>query len=69
MCTPDCHLLLSQGTADDVVDVCHGEQLALLAPKAIDPLFAKGFGHQNLHCCPEYIPRLRAFLHAVGVRR
>lgn len=62
-------MIAAQGTADDVVHVCHGEQLAQLAPNGVDPLFAKGFDHQNLHCCTEYVPRLRAFLHAVGVRR
>ncbi|KAI8475436.1 MAG: Alpha/Beta hydrolase protein [Monoraphidium minutum] len=55
-------LLVLHGTADEVIHVSAGERLAALAPNGVPPLLAQGFDHQNVECCPDYLPRLREFL-------
>lgn len=45
-----------------VIDVSAGRRLAELAPAAVPPLLAEGFDHQNVEACPDYLPRLKAFL-------
>jgi hypothetical protein len=45
-----------------VVSVTCGAKLVSLAPAAVEPLWAQGYDHQNLEACPEYLPRLKAFL-------
>lgn len=55
-------LLVMHGTADEVIHVSCGKRLVELATAAVEPLWADGYGHQNLEACPDYIPRLRNFL-------
>ena len=50
------------GTADEVVSITCGAKLVSLAPAAVEPLWAQGYDHQNLESCPDYLPRLKAFL-------
>jgi hypothetical protein len=49
--------------------VSAGERLAALAANAVPPLLAEGFDHQNVECCPDYVPRLKEFLSTVSSSR
>jgi hypothetical protein len=56
-----------QGTRDEVIGVVHGKTLSSLAKRPFAPLWAEGYGHQNLELCSEYMPKMRAFLtHVFG---
>ena len=54
-----------QGTADEVVDICHGRRLHSLARRPSQPLFLHGFTHDNIEASEEYVPTLRCFMKKV----
>lgn len=61
---------LTVAMSSQVIDVSAGRRLAELAPAAVPPLLAEGFDHQNIEACPDYLPRLNAFLaHVEAVGR
>ena len=51
-----------QGTADEVIDVCHGRTLHKLAQRASMPLFLEGYTHDDVETSPDYLPALRRFM-------
>ena len=53
---------LLQGTADEVVDVSHGRELAQLAKKPFDPLWVNGGKHCDLEFYPNFLSHLRKFV-------
>ncbi|KAK3173889.1 hypothetical protein Dsin_032551 [Dipteronia sinensis] len=54
------------GTADEVVDCCHGKQLWELSKEKYDPLWISGGGHCNLELYPEFIRHLKKFVLSLG---
>ncbi|CAF2378666.1 BnaA05g33690D [Brassica napus] len=44
----DCPILTIHGTADEVVDCCHGKQLRELCKNKYEPLWMKGGNHCDL---------------------
>ncbi|GIL83944.1 hypothetical protein Vretimale_10958 [Volvox reticuliferus] len=59
-------VLIMHGTEDEVIHISCGKRLLELCPNKATPLWARGFGHQDLEQCSEYEPTLRAFLAKVG---
>ncbi|EFJ47930.1 hypothetical protein VOLCADRAFT_74837 [Volvox carteri f. nagariensis] len=55
-------VLVMHGTEDEVIHINCGKRLWDLCPRKHQPLWARGFGHQDLEQCSEYEPTLRAFL-------
>lgn len=51
-----------QGDADEVVPFAHGKALHAAAKNPYPPLWAVGYGHQNLELCKEYLPSLHEYL-------
>ncbi|GIL56377.1 hypothetical protein Vafri_11746 [Volvox africanus] len=62
-------VLVMHGTEDEVIHISCGKRLLELCPNKATPLWARGFGHQDLEQCSEYEPTLRAFLAKVGKRQ
>ncbi|XP_052195729.1 uncharacterized protein LOC127803508 [Diospyros lotus] len=60
-----CPVLIIHGTADEVVDWCHGKQLWELCKEKYEPLWLKGGNHCDLELYPEYIRHLRKFISTV----
>ncbi|KVI02486.1 hypothetical protein Ccrd_019260 [Cynara cardunculus var. scolymus] len=54
-----------KGTADEVVDFCHGKQLWELSKEKYEPLWIKGGNHCDLELYPEYIRHLKKFISTV----
>ncbi|XP_048590864.1 uncharacterized protein LOC125575810 [Brassica napus] len=54
-----------KGTADEVVDCCHGKQLWELCKNKYEPLWVKGGNHCDLEHYPEYIRHLKKFITTV----
>ncbi|MQM08297.1 hypothetical protein Taro_041153 [Colocasia esculenta] len=57
--------VISQGTADEVVDWSHGKQLWELCKEKYDPLWLKGGHHCDLELFPEYVRHLKKFISTV----
>ncbi|TXG46596.1 hypothetical protein EZV62_027896 [Acer yangbiense] len=62
----NCPVLVIHGTADEVVDCCHGKQLWELSKEKYDPLWISGGGHCNLELYPEFIRHLKKFVLSLG---
>ncbi|KAL1540683.1 alpha/beta-Hydrolases superfamily protein [Salvia divinorum] len=62
----ECPVLVIHGTADEVVDCSHGEQLWELCKVKYEPLWINGGGHCNLELYPEFIKHLKRFVLALG---
>ncbi|CAI9109925.1 OLC1v1009863C3 [Oldenlandia corymbosa var. corymbosa] len=60
-----CPVLIIHGTADDVVDCSHGQQLWQQCKEKYEPLWVKGGNHCDLELYPEYIKHLKKFISAV----
>ncbi|KAG6535468.1 hypothetical protein ZIOFF_000468 [Zingiber officinale] len=54
-----------KGTADDVVDFSHGQQLWEMCKEKHEPLWLKGGKHCDLELFPDYIKHLRKFITTV----
>ncbi|KAL0049917.1 hypothetical protein WJX82_000780 [Trebouxia sp. C0006] len=54
--------LIMHGDKDEVVPFEHGKALHKAAKNPYPPLWASGFGHQNLEFCTPYLPKLQEFL-------
>ncbi|CAN6895890.1 unnamed protein product [Brassica oleracea] len=61
----DCPILIIHGTADEVVDCCHGKQLWELCKNKYEPLWVKAGNHCDLEHYPEYIRHLKKFITTV----
>ncbi|EYU44615.1 hypothetical protein MIMGU_mgv1a020385mg, partial [Erythranthe guttata] len=62
----NCPVLVIHGTADDVVDWCHGKQLWELCKVKYEPVWIKGGGHCNLELYPDFIKKLKKFIQTLG---
>ncbi|XP_077439190.1 alpha/beta hydrolase domain-containing protein 17A [Vanacampus margaritifer] len=55
-------VLVIHGTEDEVIDFSHGLTLFELCPKAVEPLWVEGAGHNDIELYSQYLERLRRFI-------
>lgn len=55
-------VLVIHGTEDEVVDFSHGQLIQQRCPRAADPLWVDGAGHNDIEIFPQYIDRLEKFI-------
>ena len=60
------HTHPTQGTEDEVIHISCGRRLLELCPNKATPLWAAGYGHQDLEMCSGYLPSLENFLAKVA---
>ena len=54
-----------QGDTDEVVPFAHGKALHAAAKNPYPPLWAVGYGHQNLEFCNQYLPSIQEYLRSL----
>ncbi|KXZ53545.1 hypothetical protein GPECTOR_7g995 [Gonium pectorale] len=59
-------VLLMHGTEDEVIHISCGKRLLELCPNKATPLWAAGYGHQDLEMCSGYLPTLESYLSKVA---
>ncbi|KFQ44699.1 Alpha/beta hydrolase domain-containing protein 17A, partial [Nestor notabilis] len=55
-------VLIIHGTEDEVIDFSHGLALFERCPKAVEPLWVDGAGHNDIELYSQYLERLRKFI-------
>ncbi|KAG7514890.1 hypothetical protein JOB18_045158 [Solea senegalensis] len=55
-------VLIIHGTQDKVIDFSHGVALFERCPKAVEPLWVEGAGHNDVEIYSQYLERLRHFI-------
>lgn len=55
-------VLVIHGTDDEVIDFSHGQMIHQRCPRAVEPLWVEGAGHNDIEIFPQYIERLTRFL-------
>ncbi|MEQ2266659.1 Alpha/beta hydrolase domain-containing protein 17A [Xenotaenia resolanae] len=55
-------VLIIHGTEDEVIDFSHGLTLFERCPKAVEPLWVEGAGHNDIELYSQYLDRLRRFI-------
>lgn len=55
-------VLIIHGTEDEVIDFSHGLSLFERCPKAVEPLWVEGAGHNDIELYSQYLERLRRFI-------
>ncbi|XP_020864637.1 alpha/beta hydrolase domain-containing protein 17A isoform X2 [Phascolarctos cinereus] len=55
-------VLIIHGTEDEVIDFSHGLALYERCPKAVEPLWVEGAGHNDIELYSQYLERLRKFI-------
>ncbi|XP_077573024.1 alpha/beta hydrolase domain-containing protein 17A [Stigmatopora nigra] len=55
-------VLVIHGTEDEVIDFSHGPALFERCPKAVEPLWVEGAGHNDIELYGQYLERLRRFI-------
>lgn len=55
-------VLVIHGMDDEVIDFSHGQMIHQRCPRAVDPLWVEGAGHNDIEIFPVYIERLTRFL-------
>lgn len=59
----DSPLLVVHGTDDEVIEMCHGEALYEHCPRAVEPLWICGAGHNDVELYTQFVHRLNRFIH------
>lgn len=54
--------LIIHGTQDEVIDFSHGLTIFEKCPKAVEPLWVEGAGHNDIELYPIYLERLKRFI-------
>lgn len=54
--------LVIHGTEDEVIDFSHGLAIYERCPKAVEPLWVPGAGHNDIELNPIFLERLRHFI-------
>jgi fermentation-respiration switch protein FrsA (DUF1100 family) len=55
-------VLVIHGTEDEVIDFSHGLAIYEHCPRAVEPLWIDGAGHNNVECYSQYLERLNQFV-------
>ena len=55
-------VLIIHGTEDEVIDFSHGLALFERCPKAVEPLWVEGAGHNDIELYAQYLERLKQFI-------
>lgn len=55
-------VLVIHGMDDEVIDFSHGMAIHERCPRAVEPLWVEGAGHNDIEIFPQYLERLKAFL-------
>lgn len=55
-------MLVIHGTDDEVIDLSHGIGIYEKCPKAVEPLWVEGAGHNDVELHSQYFDRLKKFL-------
>jgi len=55
-------VLVIHGTEDDVIDFSHGLAIYEKCPRAVEPLWVEGAGHNDVELYSQYLERLRHFI-------
>ncbi|CAD5112851.1 DgyrCDS2063 [Dimorphilus gyrociliatus] len=55
-------VLVIHGMEDEVIDFSHGMAIHERCPRAVEPLWVEGAGHNDIEIFPQYLERLKAFL-------
>ena len=55
-------VLVIHGTEDEVIDFSHGQLIYQRCPRAVEPLWVDGAGHNDIELYPQYIERLSRFI-------
>jgi fermentation-respiration switch protein FrsA (DUF1100 family) len=55
-------VLVIHGTEDEVIDFSHGLAIYEKCPRAVDPLWVEGAGHNDVELYNQYLERLRHFV-------
>ncbi|XP_017760988.1 PREDICTED: protein ABHD17B [Eufriesea mexicana] len=55
-------VLVIHGTEDDVIDFNHGLAIYERCPRAVEPLWVEGAGHNDVELYDEYLERLKQFV-------
>ena len=55
-------VLVIHGTEDEVIDFSHGLSIYERCPRAVEPLWVEGAGHNDVELFGQYLERLRQFV-------
>lgn len=55
-------VLVIHGTEDEVIDFSHGLAIYEKSPKAVEPLWVEGAGHNDVELYGQYLERLKQFV-------
>lgn len=55
-------VLVIHGTNDEIIDFSHGQAIYERCPRAVEPLWVEGAGHNDIELYGQYVERLRKFI-------
>lgn len=55
-------VLVIHGTEDEIIDFSHGLAMYERCPKAVEPLWLEGAGHNDVELYGQYLERLKQFI-------
>lgn len=55
-------VLVIHGTEDEVIDFSHGMTIYEKCPRAVEPLWVEGAGHNDVEMYGQYLERLKQFV-------
>lgn len=55
-------VLVIHGTEDEVIDFSHGLAIHERCPRAVEPLWVEGAGHNDVELYGQYLERLKQFI-------